>query len=411
MHKRAVLPLVLAITLVSFIGCQPPERIGWPMAVTGDELAAAGLGYYWRNVVTLEEEESLMKLWRVDENVYALTSTNRLVAFNASTGERKWVIQAAQPGLPVFEPTHADRVTMPERPGPGLVSRDAPAETFTADIVILVNPTDAIVCDRADGRLLHRIDFSQHRYTANTSAGCDGERIYVGSFGRFYAVDLATGLVSWKANAGELVSARPRVMGNLVYVASQSGTISATRVAVDEPTRLWPVPFEPQASGPFVADFTLTPRALYAGCQDYSIYCFDPISGQQLWRFRCGGPVSEPVQMGQTNLYARGDGDALYAIDLATGERAKWTLEEGLSVLTEVGPTAYVLAEGRRMLAVNAAIGEVRTIVPLTGLDLFVSNPNAGAIFAGNRDGLVCRISPADAGEVTPAMITTKPQP
>jgi outer membrane protein assembly factor BamB len=205
---------------------------------------------------------------------------------------------------------------------------------------------------------------------------------------------------------GVLASACPVYMGGNLYVANQDGLVFAARAGIDHARKMWPYPEQPQASGAFASDFVVEDRGAFIGCQDYSVYAFEPGGGKPLWRFRCGAAVSQPVQVGQTNVYALAAGDAFYAIDLATGRQpAKWRLSEGRMVLAELGNEALVLNKRNELMAVDAAIGQVRTVTAMSGLDLFVPNTKTPAIYAGSAEGLLCCIRPKGAGHVVPAML------
>ena len=314
------------VLLAGMTGCSSGPRASWDLAVTDAELAEAGLAYYWQNIVPLGPEEKIAHIWHLDENVYCLTDRNRVWVFDASTGERRWSEQLGPPRRRFFAASHADRVLLPGAVGVN-VAVNAPADRRLTeyDIVIFNTVTDALVYNRASGgEPLQRIDFSRADFAANTAVACDGTRVYVGSVkGRYYALDLETGLVSWKLRTQAPISATPAIMGQTLYVASSDATIYATDIGTKNGRKIWPIPEAPQASAAFVGDVAVEDRGVFAGSQDYSVYAFEPVTGKQMWRFRCSGAVMRPVQVGKANVYACAEGDKFYAIDLATGQREK----------------------------------------------------------------------------------------
>jgi hypothetical protein len=105
-------------------------------------------------------------------------------------------------------------------------------------------------------------------------------------------------------------------------------------------------------------------------------------------------------------VYARADGDQFYAIDPATG-RGKWSRDDGVMVLGEMGNSVWVLTDTNELVVVDAAIGTEGPRVAMGDLNLFVPNAAGTVVYAASRDGLICCIRPAGDGHVTAEMITT----
>ncbi len=386
---------VLLIVFTALAGCNGGPRADWNEAITAAELSEVGLAYRWQNIVPLHDDEILAKIWHIDENVYCLTDANRVLVFNAVTGERRWSEILAGGDETIYAPSHADRVALPESLGVHTAIHKPGGTVATYDLVIFNTVTYALVFDRTTGRLLHRIDFSRAGFAASTPTACDGIRMFVGSIaGQYMAMELISGLSVWKGAADAVLSAAPVVMSQSLYIASQDGTIYSVRIGANSGPKMWPQPPAPQAAGAFASDIVVNEQGVFAGSTDYSVYAIDPVTGQTIWRFRCGGPIRQAVQVGVTHVYALATHDQFYAIDLATGRRAKWTIPDGRMVLAEIGDTAYVLNSRNEMLVVDTAIGAVRIVAPLTGLDLFVPNTTTPAVFAAGKDGLLCCLRP-----------------
>jgi len=386
--------LAILSVAAGLIGCGGPPQGDWTTAVTAAELAEGGLDYLWQNTVVLSRDEEVTRIWHVDENVYCLTNMSRVWVYNALDGNYRWSAELGPVGMIFFAPAHADRVLLP----PTLGSKAAMAQQKAAkeyDLVIFNSVSTALVFERATGALLTQLDFGRADFAANTPTVCDGVRVYAGSVqGRYVAMELLTGLAAWKGSTGAMISAAPAVMGGKLFLASHDGGIYSIRIGTDEGKKLWPPYKKRQTGGAIVGDMVVSEQGVFAGSSDYNVYALDPTTGEVVWRFRCGRPVRRGVQLGRSNVYALAKGDRFYAIDLVTGQRAKWTLPNGTMVLSEIGNTAYVLDDAGALMVVDAAIGTVKTVVPLTGLDVFVPNTSTPAIFAGSRDGLICCLRP-----------------
>ncbi len=393
---------LLLAALAGLAGCNRGPRTGLYEAVSAQELAAVDLAYHWDLVVSLERGEHLEHIWHVDENVYGLTDRGRLMAFDATSGLAKWSRDLGPANRRYFAPTHCDHVYLPATLGPGtVVTPPKDASMHQVDVVVVSSTIDAQILDRKDGHLLHRIDYTRSDFAASGPAACDSLRLYVGTVkGSFYALDLRTGLVLWSQDTGGQITAEPRLLGNILLVASRNGKMIATGVGSNTPQRLWPkVGAKPQATGDFSADFVAEERGIFAGSEDYAVYAFEPQSGQTLWRYPTGGALSRPVQVGATNVYAAADNGILYALALEPGRpQEKWTLPAGQLVLAELEGKAYIVDDHHNLIVVDAASGRLDSRLALAGLTLFVPNTKTPTIYAGNRDGLLVRIDPKPRG-------------
>lgn len=393
---RFALVMILA-PLAGLVGCGPQPQGQWEYAVNAVELEQVGLAYLWQNKVPLDGGERVSAIWHLDENVYCLTSTNRVLAFAALTGELRWSEAVAKPAQTVFRPCHVDGAMLPPVLGSRAVMAQQ-ADRKPYDLVVFTTVTEAVVYDRHTGEFITKIDFTRAEFAANTPAASDGERIYVGSVsGRIYALELETGLATWQQRTGSMISATPAVMNNRLYVASTDYAVHAIEIGSESGNKLWPQHGRHQAGGAFPSDIVVSDQGIFAGNGDYNVYAIDPLSGRVIWRFRCGRPVQHPVQVGANNVYALAQGDQFYAIDLATGERARWTLPAGRRVLSEIDDTVYVLGKRNVLMEVDAMLGTVRTVIPMSGLDLFVPNVTTAAIYAASTDGLVCCLRPTES--------------
>lgn len=407
-RKIAWLPLIV---LLAVVGCSNEPRTSWDLAVTGGELAEANLGYYWQAIVPIAESQRIAKLWHMDENVYCLTDANVLWAYDAKSGAVKWSRDLGHKGQQYRRPFHMEDLALGKSLGPSTVVIKPTGEKVQLyDVAVINSLTEAKLLDRSDGKVLQTIDFTRGKFTVSSPVVCDSTRLYAGTTkGRYVSVGLIDGLRAWQLATEALISAAPVLMGDTLYIASWDGQIVATQVGHARGKKLWSTEGGALSGDPLVDDFVVDDRGIFIGCQDYSVYSLSPITGKLQWRFPTGGMIGGPVQVGQDNVYAYAMGDKFYALAVTPGRPTeKWTLPDGVMVLAEIGNDAYVLTNCNELKVVDAAVGTVRRVVPLSGLELFVPSTGSSAIFAANADGLLCRISPQSAGQVTPQMLKGK---
>lgn len=381
----------VGLMLTPLAGCRrAPMGDEWANLVTPSVLAKASLKYYWRSKVDLQEDETIGQIWRLDEKFYALSSHGRLVALDAATGVYKWDLEIAGPAEMVFSPFHVENV---------LLRRSGPQAAEPFDAMIINTVTHALVIDRQKGRLVRKIELPS---AANTPCSSDGIHLYVGSVGGwYYSIILDTGLIRWQLATEDLITARPVYVRGQLYVASQDTKFYAINPEAEENRHLW----TQTTDGPLTAEFVVDPRGCFVPSQDYKLYVYDGMTGEELWAFRTQGPLMRAVQVGQRTVYQFAEKDRLYALDLASG-RERWKSFEAREVLATVEPRAldgvanedqpyvFLLTADRHLLMISETLGEAEVKLPLTGLDLFVTNATGRVIYAGTSDGKFVCFSP-----------------
>ncbi len=385
----------------------PPPAPTAAGVVAPEVLAKASLEYYWQYPVRfLAAGETVERIWRLDENLYGLTSRNRLIALDAANGTFKWELTVAEAGRKVFAPCHADEVKLAKFGGIRLVTHPPDPEdkekVTTVNGVVINTTSYALLLERQTGQTLRKLDF---KFAANSPGSSDGIYFFVGSSrGWYYAVRLVDALTPWTMGTDDMITARPAAYGGRLYVASRDGRFYAVNPYLPKDRHLW----TRKTAGPLTADFTVDSRGCFVGGEDFNLYAYDVVEGDTLWVFRAQGSLREPVQVGARTIYQRADQDRFYALDLATG-RKRWELPDGHSVLGTIGSHVYVLTFERKLRVIHEALGREKMTLPMTGLDLFVRNAVKPVIYAATREGKFVCIRAASAGHLAPDMLKDKP--
>ena len=398
--RRLAIAAGIAVAVGALAGCQRSVATDpWAGAVGPDVLARMGLEYYWRSVqlpIDREGGETLCRLWQLDENLYALSSRNRLFAVNAVNGRLKWYYPVAPPALKVFDPCHAkDVIPDPEAAKQVLSGAIRGPELKLVDAVIVNTLSTALVLDRTTGKPVRKLDLP---FAANSPGASDGDFLFLGSVkGWYHAVRLCDGLVQWTRSTGEMISAAPISHGGRLAVASHDGRFYVIKPGQTTQRRLWVQPTD----GPLSAAFVVDDRGCFVPSQDYKLYAFDAVSGEELWTpFRTQGPLRRAVQLGQRSAFQYAENDRFYAIDVGSG-RKRWEMPDGRLVLGASDQHVFVLTSKNRLRKVHESLGRTEVTVPLNGLDLFVPNAANDAMYAGTADGRLVCLRPLDAETLT----------
>jgi len=246
----------------------------------------------------------------------------------------------------------------------------ARASAYATDTLAVTSPRGVFGLDAGGGlRLLDR-GFGVERWhgpgeepefsvfgppTAVPPVASDGT-VYaaVPGVGRVVALDASSGRVRWRRSPGD----------DLRRLAVRDGRVFAvnwpyrtTAYDADTGERLWKVDLpEQMVLAPTAAgDAVLVPDRR-------GVTALDPADGSVRWRHRHAGNATEgaaAVADGTVFVQSGGGDGALYALDLATGER-RWSVPvpgEGTPVVAD--GVVYASAH-RRIVAVDADTGEAR---------------------------------------------------
>jgi len=403
--RRLAIMAGMAVALSALAGCGRLVATD-PLAgeVTPDVLAKMGLEYYWRSVpmpMDAKDGEKISRLWRLDENVYALTTQNRLIAVDAITGRLKWDYPVAKPVVKVFAPCHANGVIVDPREAAKVLD-GAPRgpKLKLTDAVVVNTLSRVLVINRGNGELVRELKLK--RFVANSPGASDGNFFYVGAInGWYHAVRLCDGIIEWTRSTGDMISAAPVWRGGRLAVASQDGQLYMIQPGIMTQKRLWAEPTD----GPLTAGFVVDDRGCFVPSQDYKLYAFDVDTGRELWTpFRTQGPLRQAVQIGQRSAFQYAENDRFYALDIGSG-RKRWDMPDGRMVLATSGQHVFVLNNKNRLLKVHESLGRTEVAVPLNGLEVFVPNAAGDTIYAATADGRIVCLRPLDAGHLTVDML------
>ena len=96
---RSLLNLLMASAVaMAAVSCsssapRPAPRVWQSPRPSATTLAKAGLQYYWemgRKQLLLQEGENIRVVYKLDENLYAITNRDRLICVDAARGLTKW---------------------------------------------------------------------------------------------------------------------------------------------------------------------------------------------------------------------------------------------------------------------------------------------------------------------------------
>lgn len=327
------------------------------------QVEAAGLTVYWQRSVPLEKGDRLIRVERIEENLYLLTRHGLVLTLDAATGVFRWSADVTHEDVRVLGPTH----------GPDLV--------YFAT-VLGIQGFDRVNGDR-------KMNWKGQITPASPIAPDAGSLYFGTAESRVVSLRRKDMLMTWQFATHGLVSSEPLLVGPNFYVVSHTGAIYAAQK--NDKTKLW----ETQ-TGPVQADATAWGSHLYVASMDQSLYCYDLVSGKTLWRTRTSYPLSQSPNALDKHVYLPTVDHGVYSINPDTG-KIDWTCEPAVAFLAETSRFAWLADVNDDLLACDKATGEVRHKIA-SAAGFYVNNVDDDAIWMADAGGHVVCLRPAGAG-------------
>jgi outer membrane protein assembly factor BamB len=383
--------LVLLCLIVA--GCQ---QSGPVRTVDRSDLVQVALEYRWPVPLTLPQGHSLQDIWLIDENLYALTDRNTLVAFDARQGLLLWSHDIAAPGSEVYMPVHVDDMTLP-REILNVVQMQDPSRvenlrTFDATVVHSIDRF--LVISRRDGRILRDEEFDEINVeTPATAAGsADGQRFFFpATDGTFYSVVLASLVKEWRMSTEDIVYAPLKYWKGTLFIGDGDGYFAAINPEPDDNRIIW----ERSLGSPILGSFVVDDRGCFIPTEFNRLYGFS-ITGRQLEGYPVifDGTLETDVQPTSTSLFQYAQGDALHAVDIVTGQK-RWSMPEGRFVVGSRAGDVYVIDKDNNLRIVDEIQGTIKAQLPMTGFVQYVRDARQDVIYAVSADSKIYCIQKA----------------
>ena len=182
----------------------------------------------------------------------------------------------------------------------------------------------------------------------------DGQTVFVADqSGRLTALDVSTGKQQWQTDLGSAISASPLVANGVVYVGDEQGKFHAVQAKSGKDRVLL------TAGDKIVGRAAAIGGVIYVGAYDRYLYAIDAASGKTLWSFQTQAQVNAgPVIAGDAVLVAGCDAK-VRSLDAKTGQE-RWAIDAG-------GPVAAGLLVSSGRVFAGTLKGDRIAIDPAAG--------------------------------------------
>lgn len=155
----------------------------------------------------------------------------------------------------------------------------------------------------------------QTRDAIEAAAAIVEDTVYFTSYDEhLYALDLSSGQLRWKYQAGPLKAA-PGVYRDAVYIGDEDGVVHC----VDRKTGQKRWTFETR--GEITATANFAGDRILIGSYDQTLYCLG-LDGKKLWSVTTEGPVNGSPAIAGNRTFVAGCDSQLHIIDIKTGKEA-----------------------------------------------------------------------------------------
>jgi outer membrane protein assembly factor BamB len=229
--------------------------------------------------------------------------------------------------------------------------------------------------------------------------------------GYLLALDAATGDRAWWWNKAGSIHARPSIVGDAIYVASDDGKVSKLERLSGKLIWQADIGTGPERLGPenpeskwdrYGSSVVAAGNRLFVGSRDGAVYCLDAQTGERKWRFQTDDIVqATPALAGNRVFVASFDG-RVTALAAATGEPL-WRHATGFPIPADLAVAGDVVLAGSRsyeLLALAVGNGDPvwKRYFWFSWID---SSPNVegGVAYIGSSDGLKLSALNAQTGD------------
>ncbi len=419
---------------------------------------------YWQVRLPLGADERLTRITLLDDNLYAVTDTNKVFAIHSRTGVIRWSALVAEEGRTIRGPSHAAQHVFFTTPGAVRVFNRRTGElaseprtlrgviievahdiaTMTIGQVHGVRNGDILGVyrlsdegdlekrplarlritwiggksskgrlevfnkrrrprpgDRVEAHVLLPLEEVKLPFAASSAAVADNSRVFVGAANqRFYSLDIHSGFQHWQLLTPKTVSSTPLLYKGDLYIAGLDGRVLSC--TKNERNKNWVF----QTEGPVFADLSIDGDQIYVASSDRSLYCLDRRTGRRIWRERFDTPLTEAPIVSHGRVYQQVTRHGLNVLDAKTGRRL-WTWPQAACFLVQFEEDAYLLTgtEPRQVVRVDARTGQEKAAVD-AGLTALAtgSHEDQCILLASSAGDLTCLRS-RKAPRLKPALL------
>jgi len=362
---RLALPLTLFAAVCLTVGCTRKAEPDPMTRMLTDIESSARMGYRiaWQSTVALPAGQRVIEAQPLDGRVVLRESGNIVSMLDAATGDVRW------------------------RKSVGSTLERLNSPVLLDEHLLVCSETRAYFLRADNGAIDRIVDLERNASTAPLIMA--GRMIFGSPSGRVFAQDLEHGHPYWQYQMGGAITTRPVVMGGLMLVADQTGS-----VAVLNPTDgnlVWRSRNPPWA--PISAQPTATDAVAYIASEDQKLYAFERNSGTIYWQYLTEHPLTESPVVLNDRVFQRTRARGLVCLDALTGDEL-WRSDAPGIVMQQLNDT-LVLRDGNTMHTIDVDTGEpIETAEWPKARMIVAGDVGGGPLYLAHSDGRIMKLTP-----------------
>lgn len=346
---------------------------------TQRSLVKHNLERVWWGQATVDPHRDRIVHLTLDEiNLYALSTSGIITAFNNETGKKLWATQLGRGNNISYPPVS------------------------NSHYVFITVGTELYAIDRSSGEIDWELQLPT---SASTSPTVDEDAVYVGTLkGRVYAWNLRKlkelsnesklpawrdGALRWTFQTGGPISTPSIVTPRALLFASQDGSLYSVTLTDREMT------FQFETDAPIATNLAENEDSVFLASEDQNLYCLNILNGIVRWRIRTSFPFQKPVMVLENEVYLSSRKSGLFQLSSKTGMEEWW--QPLGSTFISMSPTrVYATNKLGDLLVLSRKDGAVLSAVPLRKYQVKLMNDLNDRIFCASESGVILCLKQKD---------------
>jgi len=346
---------------------------------TQRSLVKHNLERVWWGQATVDPHRDRIVHLTLDEiNLYAISTSGIITAFNNETGKKLWSTQMGRGNSISYPPVSNSKY------------------------VFITVGTNLYSIDRQNGE----IDWVLQLPTSpSTSPTVDDDAVYIGSLnGRVYSWNLRKlkelsgesklpawrdSAIRWTFQTGDAITTPSIVTPRALLFASQDGSLYSVTLSDRQMT------FQFETDAPIATDLAENENSVFLASEDQNLYCLNILNGIVRWRIRTSFPIRKPVMVLENEVYLSSRKSGLFQISGDTGVE-EWWQPLGSSFISMSPTRVYATDELGNLLVLSRKDGALLSAVPLRKFQVKLMNDHTDRIFCASESRVILCLKQKD---------------
>lgn len=321
----------------------------------------------WAYKLPILGGEEVERIFLYQKVLYILLTNNTLFSVNPKTGSFNWTNDIAQ--------DH-------QKASQGYYYKNTLNFIFGRSFVQISTITGEILASSFE-----------LNFKVSTPPAVTENTLFVGSTDRkMYALRLNdpkdNGLTKWWNVCRDVPVGTVSATEDEVYFTTRNNTLYASK------TQKRSLLFSKQTFSPLCGVTVVDGQCFMPG-ESSILYCFDAISGEKQWLYRCGEILKTQPIVIKSEVYQEVAHNSLLCLNKLNGEKI-WELKKGKALLSLTEKSAYAITLDKNITKLNRKTGVNEITFFIDNIDFYTTNTQTSSIFLASTNGQLIALSPIE---------------